>query len=210
VRASRNITEDLGYHMWSRQNWKFFIDPGEFVLSSKHKIKGVKLQPYLNGTTLPYFSKKVQFRGKYLMQNASTLEEETLYESKANNSPYTLGECVMVDHKSKKVFFAQSTSRNLSDHSFNVNTLVEVAEKLHTIENNYKIVILMCADSSRKSTSGTRFNLIVDEKENKMSFEELKKIARNEKEKLIFENFQLQQQQKLKILLSNIKILKNI
>ena len=78
----------------------------------------------------------------------------------------------MVDKKNKKVFFAESTSKDLSDHSFSLSTLVTVAEKLQINRNKYKIVLLLCADWSRAITNGPRFNTDTDDD---LTLSELKK-----------------------------------
>jgi len=131
-----------------RHSWNFYEDVGAEELTLSNRIEDKALITIPECTDVRYLS------GTYFTtEDPTTLAEGIVYRPLSDQ--FAVGDCVVVNHSTKKVFYIQATVRTFRKHGFKTTTVDEILSSFGN--SDYKLCIVGVNDVSVQRPTGMVF-----------------------------------------------------
>ena len=146
--------------IYTRKAWQVYTDPGSSTeLTKAHRLLKGEEDSFKSGVAIPWATRTVLFDGTYYEGDVKLLQENTLYRSSVSHHT-AVRECFMVDHQQRKVWFFQSTCRDVKDHPLTLSDVHSAIDKLGMFTGagqEYQLVIVIFTDWLRRIIHGSKF-----------------------------------------------------
>ena len=134
--------------VYTRKTWQVYTDPGSATELTKVHRLAKEETAFKSGVAIPWATRTVLFDGTHYEGDVKLLQENTLYRSSVSHH-LAVGDCFMVDHQQRKVWFFQSTCRDVKDHPLTLSAVHSAIDKLGMFTGagqEYKLVIVIFTD----------------------------------------------------------------
>ena len=146
---------------YTREAWEVYTDPGNTMkLTKRHRLLKKEEESFKSGIAIPWATHTVLFESIHYEGDVKLLQENTLYRSAFISHKVPFGQCFMVGHQQRTVWFFQSTCGDVKDHPLPICAIRNVIGKLGIVTDTgkeYELVLVIFADWSRSITHGSKF-----------------------------------------------------
>ena len=145
---------------YTREAWEVYTDPGNTTkLTKRHRLVKKEEDAFKSGVAIPWATHTVLFESIHYEGDVKLLQESSLYRSAFISHKVPFGQCFMVSHQQRTVWFFQSTCGDVKDHPLPICIIRNVMNKLGMFTDTgkeYELVIVIFADWSRRITHGSK------------------------------------------------------